>query len=416
MNIHKPHNDEVYPNLSNRRLVLGISGGIAAYKSAELVRLFKKNGAEVRVVMTRAACEFITPLTMQALSGAEVCCSLLDAKAEAAMGHIQIARWADAILIAPATADCIATLATGRAQELLDTLCLASEAPLLIAPAMNQKMWAQEITQNNIKKLHKRNVTILGPDSGDQACGDTGLGRMLEPKQLCAYMSAIFETRLLDNINVLITAGGTREAIDDVRYLGNHSSGKMGFALARAAVDAGARTVLVCCSNLDTPDQVNRINVESAQDMQNAVNQHIDNTDIFIGAAAVSDFKPATKLNGKLDRNKGNIVIELEPVNDIIKSVASRSPKPYVVGFAAEHTDKTHDLLDKAKNKLKIKQLDMICVNNIAQKDIGFNSDDNELYILWDQKKQHLKHAHKSLIATQLINLIAKDFKIKTTT
>ena len=393
--------------LANKHIIVGISGGIAAYKAAELVRRLKDTGADVRVVMTKAAQEFITPLTLQALSGNSVHTSLLDTEAEAAMGHIELARWADLILIAPCSADLMARLASGKADDLLTTLVLATNAPIAIAPAMNQAMWADIATQHNLSLLQQRQVHIFGPASGDQACGDVGLGRMLEAAELRDLAASLFDTRALDGKRVVITAGPTREAIDPVRYISNHSSGKMGFALAQAAVEAGAKTVLIAGPvNLPTPTHAERIDVVSADEMLTATMAATDGADIFIATAAVADYRPVSCADQKIKKNttdRSKITIELEQNTDIIATVAAQNNKPFTVGFAAE----TQDLLAYAKDKLKRKNLDMIIANDVSNSRIGFNSDNNAVCVVWGNGQKDYAEMSKQQLARQLINDIA---------
>lgn len=393
-------------HLSNRHFIIGLSGGIAAYKGAELVRLLKKQGAKVRVIMTRGAQEFITPLTLQALSGEPVHTELLDASAEAGMGHIELARWADAVLIAPATADLIARLASGRADDLLTTVALATPAPLFVAPAMNQQMWRNPATCHNIGQLQALGITVLGPAQGEQACGDVGAGRLLEPETLLAALQQRFSSGALAGQRVVITAGPTREAIDPVRYLTNHSSGKMGFAIARAAHAAGADTVLISGPvNLDTPEGVERINVSSAVDMLAATEIALTTTtDIFIASAAVADYRPMNIAMQKVKKSTGSLQLELVRNPDIVATVAASSNRPkYVVGFAAE----TQNLAQYAESKRRNKGLDMICANDVARSDIGFNSDQNALLLYEASGVTELARASKLVIAEQLIAIIA---------
>lgn len=409
--------------LSNRKVLLGITGGIAAYKSADLVRRLRDHNAEVRVVMTAAATEFITPLTMQALSGQPVHLDLLNTEAEAAMGHIELARWADLILIAPASADFIAKLANGQASDLLSTLCLASIAPLFVAPAMNQAMWAKTSTQENIQRLTDRRTKILGPGSGAQACGDVGMGRMIEVTEIVAQVSAHFVSGSLAGLNVLITAGPTREAIDPVRYLSNHSSGKMGFALARAAADAGAKTVLIAGPvALESPDRVERIDVISAKDMLNATLERAVNCDIFISTAAVADYRPAQIATNKIKKNNeasdkitgeaNNKTIDktmnlmLVQTTDILATVSALDGRPFCVGFAAE----TNDVVNYAKGKLKRKKLDMIVANDVSNTDIGFQSDQNAVTVINKTGCEEIPQMTKQSLATQLIARISTNF------
>lgn len=395
--------------LTNKHVLLGVTGGIAAYKSAELVRKLKDAGAQVRVVMTKAAQEFITPLTLQALSGNPVHTDLLDPAAEAAMGHIELARWADVILIAPATADVIARIATGQADDLLTTLCLASTAPLAMAPAMNQAMWRNANTQHNVELLLKREVHLFGPADGSQACGDVGPGRMLEPLDIAERLSALFPSGLLSGRHVVITAGPTREAIDPVRFISNHSSGKMGFALAQAALDAGARTTLIAGPvHLPTPDGANRIDVVSAQDMLDAA-LGVADCDIFIAAAAVADYRPVTVAVQKIKKTADTMQIEMTRNPDIVTTVAASSPKPFVVGFAAE----TNDVVTHARDKLLRKQLDLIIANDVSDAGIGFNSDDNAVTVIWHDGEQRIAQTAKRVLARQLIGIIAAHVQLR---
>jgi phosphopantothenoylcysteine decarboxylase/phosphopantothenate--cysteine ligase len=393
------------------KILVGISGGIAAYKSPELVRQLKKTGAQVRVVMTSAATSFISPLTLQAVSGNPVSTDLLDPEAEAGMGHIELARWADLILIAPATADLIARLTAGMANDLLSTLCLATTAPIAIAPAMNLQMWANKATQENIKQLQQRDITILGPDKGEQACGETGLGRMLEPADLVAECERFNNQNCLTLVGkkVLITAGPTREDIDPVRYLSNYSSGKMGFALAKAALLAGADVTLVAGPvNLNTLPSVKRIDVISARDMYQAVHEQIDQQDIFIGCAAVADYRICEVAQQKIKKNDQQLVLTMVENPDIIASVSKLANKPFCVGFAAETTE----VIEYAKKKLSRKYLDMICANDVSNCEIGFNSDYNQLTVINANGESHIfDKESKSTLSRKLINLIAEQLK-----
>lgn len=391
--------------LSHKRIVLGVSGGIAAYKSAELIRRLRDAGAEVQVVMTAAAQQFITPLTLQALSGNPVHTDLLDPLAEAAMGHIELARWADLVLIAPASADCIARLANGIANDLLTTLCLATKAPLAIAPAMNQQMWAASSLQSNLATLSARQVKVFGPAAGAQACGDVGEGRMLEAQELVVACADCFETGTLTGRHVVITAGPTREALDPVRYLSNHSSGKMGFAIARACLEAGARVTLIAGPvNLPTPERLTRVNVVSALDMLAAAQLASQTADIFIATAAVADYRPEAVASQKIKKSSEMLTLELVRNPDIVATIAAQEKKPFVVGFAAE----TEKVLEHAREKLLRKHLDMIASNDVARSDIGFQSDDNALTIIWGEGSQVLEKAAKSVIARQLVAIIAQ--------
>ncbi len=393
--------------LQRKRIVLGVGGGIAAYKSAELIRRLRDQGAEVRVVMTRAAREFITPLTLQALSGHPVFNDLLDPAAEAAMGHIELARWADLILVAPATADLMARLAQGLADDLLTTLVLASDAPVALAPAMNQAMWRDPATQANAERLAGRGMHLFGPGAGSQACGDSGPGRMLEADELAQRAADCFERGLLTGRRVLITAGPTREAIDPVRYVSNHSSGKMGFALAEAAAEAGAAVTLVSGPvHLPTPQRVARIDVVSARDMLAACEGAMP-CDILIAAAAVADYRPEAVASQKMKKDPGSddgLTLRLVRNPDILATLAARTDRPFSVGFAAE----TEHLLDYAARKLKSKNLDLIVANDVANPQIGFNSEDNAVSVI-DRALQatRFEQASKGQIARQLIAFIA---------
>ena len=393
--------------LFRKRIVLGVGGGIAAYKSAELVRRLRDQGAEVRVVMTRAGCEFITPLTLQALSGHPVGLDLLDPAAEAAMGHIELARWADLVLIAPATADLMARLAQGVANDLLTTLVLATDAPVALAPAMNQAMWRDPATQANAQLLEQRGMRLFGPGVGSQACGDTGAGRMLEAEELTQRAADCFQVGLLDGVRVLITAGPTREAIDPVRYITNHSSGKMGFALAEAAAEAGAQVTLICGPvHLPTPQRVQRIDVSSARDMLAACEAAMP-CELLIAAAAVADYRPQVVASHKLKKDptrEDGLLLQLVRNPDILATLAGRSDRPFSVGFAAE----TENLLDYASRKLRDKNLDLIVANDVANPNIGFNSEDNAITVI-DRQLQPTAFAQtsKGKIARQLIAFIA---------
>ncbi len=388
--------------LSGKHILLGISGGIAAYKAADLTRRLRDAGAEVRVVMTEGATHFITPLTLQALSGHPVRVSLWDEEHEAAMGHIELARWADAILIAPASADLMARLAAGMANDLLTTLCLACEAPMFLAPAMNRVMWAHPATRANAATLQERGATLLGPGAGAQACGETGEGRMLEPLDLVEHLRKHFSTGPLAGKRVVITAGPTREAIDPVRYISNRSSGRMGYALAEAARNAGAEVVLVSGPTaLPAPAGVQRIDVESALAMREAVMQALP-CDLFIGTAAVADYRAAVIAPGKIKKASDTLAIELVKNPDILAEVAARPDRPFTVGFAAE----TDHLLDHARDKLVRKHLDMIAANRVGE-GLAFDQPDNALTVLWRDGIKELPQADKRVLARQLIELIA---------
>jgi phosphopantothenoylcysteine decarboxylase/phosphopantothenate--cysteine ligase len=385
--------------------LLGVSGGIAAYKSPDLVRRLIERGADVQVVMTAAAQKFITPMSFQAVSGRPTRCDLWDSTAEAAMGHIELARWAQLVLIAPASADFIARLAGGRADDLLATLCLATEAPIALAPAMNRLMWANKATQANVQTLISRGVRLLGPAEGNQACGETGPGRMWEPVQLAeSLLEPPANAGLLAGLNVLITAGPTRERLDPVRYLTNRSSGKMGFAVAAAAREAGAHVTLVSGPvQLQTPAGITRIDVESARDMFAAVHRHVADADVFIAAAAVADFQPVTVAKQKIKKQGVSVKLDLEPAPDIVKSVADMAKRPFVVGFAAE----TNDVEENARSKLKRKKLDMIAANHVGD-GIAFDCDDNALTVIWPGGKIDVPRGPKIDVARALVALIAE--------
>lgn len=387
-----------------RNIVLGISGGIAAYKSADLVRRLRQAGSEVRVVMTEAATAFVTPLTFQALSGHPVHTRLLDPAAEAAMGHIELARWADAILVAPASADLMARLAHGLADDLLTTLCLASDAPLLLAPAMNRLMWANPATRANAELLQQRGITLLGPAEGEQACGETGAGRMLEPQQLVDALQALGGEKPLAGRRVLVTAGPTREAIDPVRYISNRSSGRMGYAVAQAAKEAGAEVVLVSGpTSLTTPAGVERIDVESARAMHETVMQRVAGAgaDVFIATAAVADYRPQQTATHKIKKGSDALRIELVRNADILADVAALPQRPFCVGFAAE----TRDMEGHARDKLARKRLDMIAANEVG-KGLAFDQPDNRLHVFWPGGEAQLPRTDKLALARQLIQLI----------
>jgi phosphopantothenoylcysteine decarboxylase/phosphopantothenate--cysteine ligase len=397
--------------LAGKKIVVGVSGSIAAYKAADLVRRLKDEGAEIRVVMTHGAAEFITPLTLQTLSGHPVAMELLDADQESAMGHIALARWADWILIAPASADTIARLAQGRADDLLAALVLATESPVAIAPAMNNKMWSHQATQNNLETLRSSGVQVIGPASGDQACGEQGEGRLMEPLEIITELSRLAVPGMLQGKQVLISAGPTHEAIDPVRYIGNRSSGKMGFALAQAAKEAGAEVTLVAGPvSLPTPAGVKRIDVETAAQMFDAVTVEAEFNDIFISCAAVADYRPVEVEANKIKKaSHDRLIIELEPTADIVAEVAnSVDKKVFVVGFAAE----TRHIADYARDKLQRKKLDMIAANQVGDGQ-GFAVDDNALHVFWHDGEEVLPLAAKSQLARSLMTLIIKRFYAK---
>lgn len=399
---------------ANRRIVLGVTGGIAAYKSADLVRRLRERDCEVRVVMTAGGREFVTPLTMQALSGHAVHTDLLDPAAEAAMGHIELARWAELVAIAPASADFLARLAHGLADDLLSTLCLATTAPIVLAPAMNHQMWAAQATQANRRLLAERGVMLLGPGEGSQACGEVGPGRMLDPLDIAdavvAHPALRRESGALANLAALITAGPTREAIDPVRYISNRSSGKMGYALARAAAEAGARVTLVSGPTcLRAPPGVERIAVTSAAEMYAAVMERTPATDVFIGAAAVADYRPREAQQAKIKKGAEHIELRLVRTPDILGAVAGRTGSPFTVGFAAE----TEDLERNARDKLERKLLDMVAANLVGGEGTGFDSDENALSVFWAGGGRELARAPKERLARELVALVGERYRAK---
>lgn len=400
--------------MSQSRILLGVTGGIAAYKSAELVRLLTRAGHQVRVVMTRGAEAFITPMTFQALSGHPVRTSLLDPEAEAGMGHIELAKWADVVLVAPATADFLARLAAGMADDLLTTLCSATEARICVAPAMNQAMWRNARTRRVMKWLAEDpQITVLGPDEGVQACGDTGPGRMLEPCVLAERVTAVLEsasgepdvTDVLKGLRVVITAGPTRESLDPVRYITNHSSGKMGYALAEAARDAGAEVVLVSGPvTLPAPEEVTVVPVVTATDMLEASVAAVDQgADVFIGTAAVADYRPAEQAEQKIKKSGEELELRLMRNPDTLATIAARPSPPFTVGFAAETTDLEHYATDKMRRK----KLAMIVANDVSDTDIGFNSDQNAVTVFWPDDRVRIGPLPKTQLARELIILIA---------
>jgi phosphopantothenoylcysteine decarboxylase/phosphopantothenate--cysteine ligase len=393
-----------------KKILLGVTGGIAAYKSAELVRLIIKSGAEVRVVMTRAATEFVQPLTYQALSGHRVYSDIFDAEADSAMDHIELARWADLMIVAPASADFIAKMRDGYSDNLLLTLCLASKQAVAIAPAMNQQMYANQATQDNIKQLVSRDVLVWGPDDGEQACGDFGPGRMLEPTAIFERIVERLSPGKLNGRTVLITAGPTRESIDPVRYISNRSTGRMGFALARAAHRAGAEVILVSGPvNLNEPPGVERISVSSAIEMRDAVIERVAQADIFIACAAVSDYRVEQVAAQKIKKTGQNVKLELIPNPDIVSEVTQLEDKPFTLGFAAE----TEKVEQHAREKLQRKSLDMIAANLVAAEQTGFETDTNELIVIWPDGQQLLTLNDKNEIAKQLIDLVAEHYNAR---
>jgi phosphopantothenoylcysteine decarboxylase/phosphopantothenate--cysteine ligase len=393
--------------LTNKRILLGLTGGIAAYKSADVVRRLREAGAEVRVVMTSSAAEFITPLTLQAVSGHPVYQRLLDTDAEAGMGHIDLARWADAVLVAPASANFLARLAQGRADDLLSTVCLATEAPVAVAPAMNQQMWSNSATQANLVALKKNGVKIFGPGEGSQACGEIGPGRMLEPADLVTMSSELFAIGALDGLTVVVTAGPTWEAIDPVRGLSNRSSGKMGYAVAEAAAEAGARVILVSGPTaLPELERVRTIPVSSAQEMYDAVHGHIASANIFIGVAAVADYRPVKTASEKIKKKQDTLTIELVRNPDILASVAALKPAPFTVGFAAE----TENVAQHAREKLERKKVDLVAANQVGS-GIGFESDENRLLLVEKDSILEFPPQSKHKLARLLIQHIAERYR-----
>ena len=391
--------------LQGKKIVLGISGGIAAYKTPELVRRLKDHGADIRVVMTEGAKAFITPLTLQAVSGNHVADSLLDTQAELAMGHIELAKWADLVVIAPATADIIARITAGMANDLLATICLATNAPIAIAPAMNQQMWHAPATSANMNTLSQRGLHIWGPGSGEQACGDIGLGRMLDVDELVDLSCDFFADTFLQGQHWLITAGPTREAIDPVRYISNHSSGKMGYAIAQAALKAGAHVTLVSGPvNLNAPSGCHVEYVTSAEQMHAKVMENISKVTTFISCAAVADYRVAEIASQKIKKDNDHMHIALVKNQDIVADVARLENKPYVVGFAAE----TQKVEQYARGKLQRKNLDLIAANNVAAPGQGFNSDNNALTLYSAYDSTDIPLASKSLVASKLVALINK--------
>jgi phosphopantothenoylcysteine decarboxylase/phosphopantothenate--cysteine ligase len=395
----------VSETLANKRVLLGVTAGIAAYKACELTRQLRTLGAEVQVVMTESAQQFVTPMTFQALSGRSVRTDLFDASAEAAMGHIELARWAELIVVAPASADFMARLAQGVAPDLLTTLCLASDAPVLLAPAMNRLMWANAATQANTATLIDRGIRMIGPVEGDQACGETGPGRMAEPAHIVQSILVLLGATPgpLAGRRVVINAGPTYEDIDPARFIGNRSSGRMGFAIAAQAQRLGADTLLIAGPvSLPTPSGVRRLNVRSASEMREAVLREVVGRDLFIAAAAVADYRPADPQSSKIKRTAETMRLELLPNPDIVAEVAALPARPFVVGFAAE----TNDVVQNAQGKLKRKNLDMICANRVGVDGSGFEAECNEITLVWEGGIQVLAHAPKAVIAQQLLDAV----------
>jgi len=394
-------------SLQDKKILLGVSGSIAAYKSPDLVRRLKERGAEVRVVMTASAEKLVSPTVFQAVSGEPVRGDLWDEEAEAAMGHIELAKWADIILIAPATANVIAQLASGSAESLLTTLCLATEAQLVVAPSMNQAMYRNDTTQSNINILAGRNVRFIGPEVGDQACGDNGPGRMTEPAEIVAQLTQADTAGALRGLKVMVTAGPTREPIDPVRFVSNRSSGKMGFAVARAAADAGADVTLIAGPvSLPTPPGVARINVETAMEMFDAAMSRVEGQDIYIGAAAISDYRPESVPDHKIKKHSDEFVLEMVKSPDLLKTIGAQDNPPFTVGFAAE----TQKLEEHATIKLNKKKLSMI-VANLVGHDLGFDRDDNAAVVLWGDGQEPLPNMSKSEMARRLVAIIAHRYR-----
>jgi phosphopantothenoylcysteine decarboxylase/phosphopantothenate--cysteine ligase len=396
-------------SLSQKRIILGITGGIAAYKSAEITRRLQDEGAEVRVVMSESAQEFIRPLTLQALSGNPVHTDLLDPEAEAAMGHIELARWADIVLIAPATANFVATLNQGSANDLMSSICLATTAPVMIAPAMNQAMWSNSASQQNIENLKQREVLILEPDNGIQACGDVGPGRLPHPEAIVQQVASVFKTGEMTGKKVVITAGPTREAIDPVRYISNHSSGKMGYAIADAMIDAGAEVTLISGPvSLKQPDRCTLVSVTSAHEMLEAATKAVQGTDIFISAAAVADYYITESSDQKIKKKSDKMTLNLAKTPDIVSIVKENNPKLFVLGFAAE----TQNVEQYAREKLANKNLDAIIANDVSREDIGFNSDDNEALWVEQESTHHFSKCNKAQLARDLVALLATKLEL----
>ena len=395
--------------LVGKRIILGVTGGISAYKAAFLVRLLRKNGADIRIVMTENATKFVTPLTFQALSSNIVYTELLDLDSETAMSHIELARWADLILIVPASANFIAKYAFGFAEDLLSTICIATDSPVAVAPSMNKQMWSNVATQDNIKKISERGVYVLGPATGEQACGDDGLGRMLEPEEIIKHAANIFQTNILTGSRLLVTAGPTREAIDPIRFLSNHSSGRMGYAVATAAVEAGADVTLISGPvDLQVTGIDKIIYVTSAAEMHESVMKKISGTDIFISAAAVADFRAQQISKQKIKKSQDVNELILEKTPDILFHVSELHDAPFTVGFAAE----TEDLEFNAQKKMHSKNLDMIAANQVGEK-IGFDSEENALTVFWKTGSEQLPLTSKNKLARKLIKLIASQYNEK---
>lgn len=390
------------------QVLLGVGGGIAAYKSPDLVRKFIASGCEVSVVLTEAGAKFVTAHTLGAVSGNQVRNDLWDEQAERAMGHIELARWAHLLVVAPGTADLLARLAHGHANDLLSTIYLATEAPVVIAPAMNQAMWRHKANQRNISRLREDGVEFVGPEFGDQACGDIGPGRMSEPESIVEFSeSLLHQSQCMKGLNVVVTAGPTREPLDPVRFVSNYSSGRQGFAVARAARQAGANVTLISGPvALDAVAGIDRIDVQSASDMKKAVLSVISNCDVFFSVAAVADYRPVSRKKQKIKKHlecSGKFVLELEETDDILTSVSKTSSRPFVVGFAAE----THKTIEYGREKLQRKSLDAIVINDVSDSTIGFESTDNEVTILHPQGQSTLHKQSKDKIAQQIVSTVA---------
>ena len=395
--------------LAGKRIILGITGGISAYKAAFLVRLLKKNGADVRIVMTNNATKFVTPLTFQALSSNTVYTELLDFDSQMAMSHIELARWADLILVAPASANFLAKYAFGFAEDLLSTICLAADSPVAVAPSMNKQMWLNVATQDNVKKISERGIHILGPATGEQACGEDGLGRMFEPEEIVERTANIFQTNILTGSRLLVTAGPTREAIDPIRFLSNRSSGRMGYAVATAAIEAGADVTLISGPvDLQATGIDKIIYVTSAEEMQESVMKKISTADIFISAAAVADFRVQKKSEQKIKKSRDVKELIIEKTPDILSHVSELNNAPFTVGFAAE----TEDLEFNAQKKMHLKNLDMIAANQVGD-GVGIDSEENALTVFWKTGSKQLPLASKDKLARKLIKLIASQYNEK---
>lgn len=392
-------------SINKKNILLGVTGGIAAYKAPDLVRKLVALGANVRVVLTQSALEFVSPLALQAVSGYPVSDDLLDKNAEAAMGHIELAKWADILLVAPTTANFMAKLTHGLADDLLSTLCLATSAPIVLAPAMNQQMWHAAATQQNLAILRQRNVRLIGPAAGEQACGDVGLGRMLEPQDIANVLNDIQPAQIFKGKKILITAGPTREAIDPVRYISNHSSGKMGYAIARAAKAMGAEVILVSGpTELERPANITIHNVTSAAQMHQKVMENVLTCDVFIACAAVADYRPSQITPQKIKKNDEELTLTFVKNPDILSDVAHLQQAPFTLGFAAE----TENVREHALAKLQRKKLNMIAANDVSDKRIGFNSDQNALSVFWPSGEVTLEIADKPQLAVQLLQLVSQ--------